>query len=398
MIQNLINKNYIIYGSSIILSRGLEFLILFFAAYIMTKEQYGEFEYYKKLIETFSIAFAFGFPSLLMSYTKSPRNKDYFYVLSISFTFLIGLFGYGIALLFDMAFLIIPILFYALFFTGSITQNYILVKNGSQYASIYKIVVSLIFYLTVFCLIYRYNIKEYALVYASFFISPFMSLYFIRVVYKAKIKLIHLKKYYRLFKKLLYGSLTMVISDFANILFLYTDIFIIKLLSQNSNVEMANFSFALNIAAIILIIPTTILQVNIEKLKKTPVISTLNIDKQITSLILLTSIFLILFYKLLVDNLYQSYQETFWLFVLLTIAKIFQSLSNLFGTNLLIQKRYNLNLYINLFFLTINCILCAFLYKLYGIYGIVISSILTLAGRYFILRKLNFKYFKTNYA
>lgn len=398
MLHKLINKNYLIYGSSIIFSRGLEFFILFFAAYTMTKQQYGEFEYYKKLIETFSIAFAFGFPSLIMSYTKGSKNKDYFYILSISFVFFIGCIFYGIAFLFDVDFLIIPILFYAIFFTGSITQNYILVKKGSQAASIYKIIVSILFYSAVFCCIFLFKIEELALIKASYIIFPIMSLYIMYVLYNANIKFIYLKKYYRLFKKLLYGSLTMVISDFSNILFLYTDIFVIKLLSNNANIEMANFSFALNIAAIMLIIPTTILQVNIEKLKSSPILTTKSIDKQITIIILLTSILLIIFYKILVNFFYFGYQETFWLFTLLIIAKIFQSLSNLFGTNLLIQKRYNLNLYINIISLTINCIFCISLYKLIGIYGIVISSIISLAGRYFILRKLNMKYFKTNYA
>lgn len=398
MINKFINKNYLIYGSSIIISRGLEFLILFFAAYTMTKQEYGEFEYYKKLIETFSIGIAFGFPSLMMSYTKSNRNKDYFYILSVGIVLLIGLVGFSIATFFNYQALLLPILFYALFFTGSITQNYLIVRSGSQIASFYKIIVSLLFYAAVFCCIYFLDIKEESFISASYLVLPVFIIYFMYAVKNIKLELRTLDKYFKLFRKLLYGSITMVISDFANILFLYTDIFIIKLLSDDPNIELANFSFALNIAAIMLIIPTTILQVNIENLKKLPLLTTKKIDRQISLIILCISLVLIIFYKGLTTLIYGDYQETFLIFILIIIAKIFQSLSNLFGTNLLIQKRYNLNLYLNIFSLIINVILCYIFYQNWGLNGIVISSIISLGGRYFILRYLNYNYFKKHHA
>lgn len=398
MINKFINKNYLIYGASIIISRGLEFLILFFAAYTMTKHEYGEFEYYKKLIETFSIGLAFGFPSLIMSYTRSNRNKDYFYILSVSVVLLIGIFSFILSNFFNYQALLIPIIFYALFFTGSITQNYIIVKSGSELASYYKIIVSLFFYAAVFCCIYLFGIKEQSFIYASYFILPVFIVYFLYTLKKINLEARILNKYFKLFKKLIYGSITMVISDFANILFLYTDIFIIKLLSQDPNLELANFSFALNIAAIMLIIPTTILQVNIENLKHSPLLTTQKLDHQISIIIIGISLLLIIFYKALTTLIYVDYQDTFLIFVLIIFAKIFQSLSNLFGTNLLIQKRYNLNLYINILSLIINVLLCYFFYKNWGLYGIISSSIISLGGRYFILRYLNYKYFKKHHV
>src|SRR5690606_27518201 len=90
MLKSLLNKNYIFYGGSIVISRGLEYFVLFFAAHYMTKDQYGELEYYKKFVEVGSSVIAFGFPALILSYTKSKESKIYFYLLSILFVLSLG--------------------------------------------------------------------------------------------------------------------------------------------------------------------------------------------------------------------------------------------------------------------------------------------------------------------
>lgn len=394
MLQQFLSKNYLIYGSSIIISRGLEFFVIFYAAFVLSKDLYGEFEYYKKLIETFSIGFAFGFPSLIMSYTRGNRNKDYFYILALIFVLLLGILGFWVALLFNKSELIIPFLFYSLFFTGSITQTYILVRKGSNSASVYKIIISLLFFSTIFLFLQYFHLNEKSLIYACYLLFPLQLLYVGYQIRVNKINFYALKKYAKLFRRLLYGSITMVVSDFANILFLYTDIFIIKLLSKSPHTEIANFSFALNIGTLMLIIPTTILQVNIEKLKSDQYNQTKILNKKITFLILGFSLFIILFYKLFTEFIFIAYKETFILFIFIVIAKIFQSQSNLFGTNLLILRKFNLNLIINVVFLIINIILCLILYKPFGLYGIVISSIISLSARNFLLMKLSYKYLK----
>ncbi|MDD3773479.1 MAG: hypothetical protein PHC38_12625, partial [Weeksellaceae bacterium] len=85
MLKSLFNKNYIFYGGSIVISRGLEYFMLFFAAGYLAKEDYGQLEFYKKIIEVGSSVLAFGFPALILSYTKSKESKVYFYILSIAF-------------------------------------------------------------------------------------------------------------------------------------------------------------------------------------------------------------------------------------------------------------------------------------------------------------------------
>src|SRR5690606_7731015 len=118
-----------------------------------------------------------------------------------------------------------------------------------------------------------------------------------------------------------------VVSNFANLMFLYTDIFILKLLSKNANSEIADFSFAVNIASLLLIIPMTLIQVEIEKLKhEKNFIYTLN--KRINLLTILSSVALIISYLILINYLYVEYDNTFYLFLIILVGKVFLTLSN----------------------------------------------------------------------
>src|SRR5690606_316421 len=101
MLKSLIDKKYIYYGGSIDLSRGLEYVVRFFAAGYLGKEDYGQLVFYKKIIEVGSSVLAFGFPALILSYTKSKESKIYFYLLSLIFVSallltlsIVGLFSY----------------------------------------------------------------------------------------------------------------------------------------------------------------------------------------------------------------------------------------------------------------------------------------------------------------
>ncbi|HLV24118.1 MAG TPA: hypothetical protein VKY36_05000, partial [Moheibacter sp.] len=155
-----LNKKYIFYGGSIVVSRGLEYIVLFFAAHFLSKNDYGELEYYKKFVEVGSNILAFGFPALILSYTKSKESKVYFYLLSI-------LFVLGLCLLFSILgfydpiwFLLIPALtFYALYFNGGIAQSYQIVHLGSNYASLYKTIISILFFGSVFVGIYFFSVR-----------------------------------------------------------------------------------------------------------------------------------------------------------------------------------------------------------------------------------------------
>ncbi|MFA7448007.1 MAG: oligosaccharide flippase family protein [Weeksellaceae bacterium] len=385
MLKSLFQKNYIFYGGSIVISRGLEYFVLFFAAGYLTKESYGELEFYKKIIEVGSNVLAFGFPALILSYTKSKESKVYFYILSIAFVLLLmavlSLAGFYQPILF---LLIISMAFYGLFFTGGIAQSYQIVHLGSNYASLYKIVISILFYGAVFGLIYFFQVKGEAYLYPSLILLPLVLIYSYFDLRKTNVNFSKLRKYWRLFRKLLLSSFTLVVSNFANLMFLYTDIFVIKLLSEQANSEIADFSFALNVASVLLLISMTLIQVDIEKLKKN-FRFIFNLNKKILTLTVFTSAILIFGYYILINTIYTSFNETFILFLIILIGKVFLTLSNLYGTNLIILKKFKLNLNINLIFLSLNIASCYFGYKLFGLIGIALSSALMLALRYVVL-------------
>lgn len=385
MTHKLINIKYIYYGSSIVLTKGIEILVLLFAANYLSKEAYGGLEYYKKVIEVGASFFAFGFPALILSYTKSSDSKTYFYFLSILFVLLVGLVSLPVLLYFHWAFLLVPFIFYALFFTGGVTQSYFLVLRGSNQTSLYKIFVSILFYSLVITGIYYFNLSDYAFVYPAYILLPLLFLFVFYEIKHKQVFISKLKKYGHLFNKLLLSSFTLVINNFVNLMFLYTDIFIIQLLSEQSKIEIANYSFPLNIANMLLLIPLTLIQVDIEKLKKAATyIYTLN--KKIVGLLLLAIIGLVLSYYVMIHHFFIKYEDTFVLFIIILAAKFFQSNSQLFGTYLLILKAFNLNLIINISVFILNLILNIFMYKAYGLNGLAFASLFSLASRYFVLR------------
>ncbi len=388
MLKNLINKNYLIFGGSIIATRALEYLVLFFAAHYLSKDNYGELEYYKKLIEVGSSVFAFGFPALIISYTKSKESKLYFYFLSVLFVFFIAFVSLLFLGLLNWIFLLIPFIFYALFFNGGITPAYLLVMKGSNYASFYKIIISILFYLVLFVSIYYFDVTGAAYVVTTYILSPLALIYIAYEFFNQKIVKVKAKKYWRLFKKLLISSSTLVISNFANLMFLYTDIFIIKLLSDNANTDIADFSFSLNVANMLLLIPLTLVQVDIEKLKKqSGHLKILN--RRILILVGLATIFLIVFFKILTESFFIDFKGTMILFLIILVAKIFHALSTSFGTNLLIYKKFKENLIVNVSMLLLNILLCYFMYSNLGINGVALASAISLFVRYLILIKIN---------
>ncbi|HFX17767.1 MAG TPA: hypothetical protein ENK64_01325, partial [Flavobacteriales bacterium] len=305
-LRDLISPKYILYGLSIVLTRGLELLVLFFAAHYLSKSAYGNLEYYKKVIEVGSSFLAFGLPALLVSYTTNKQNKNYFYLLSILFTLGLAILILPILYVLKLQILLIPLLFYAWFFIGSLTQGYILVRWNSNWVAIYKIVISILFYGLVYLLIRYYQVSAFAYVYPAYMLFFPAVLFMLWLIYKAKIKLRLLTKYARLFFKLLPSSSTLVVSNFANLMFLYTDIFIIKFLSQNPSVEIADYSFALNIANMLLLIPVTLVQVDIEKLKKSAKEVSL-LFKKILSLVFIGVIGLLTIYIYLTPIYFSKY-------------------------------------------------------------------------------------------
>lgn len=389
MLKNFLTKNYIYYGSSIVISRGLEYVVLLFAASYLTKTEYGDLEYYKKIIEVGSSILAFGFPTLILSYTRSKSSKDYFYFLSILFIAFSGIIVSIFLGIFNSLFLLVPLLFYALYFTGSVSQTYVLVSKGSTAASIYKIVISLLFYGIIFCSIYYFDVTSFAYVHVNYILFPVLLIYSFIILREKKIIWKKAKRYWKLFKKLLYGSFTLVVSDFANMMFLYTDIFIIKLFSSQASIDIANYSFALNIGSVILLVPMTLVQVDIEKLKRNfGYVKTLR--NKLVALIILAGLGSLALFYVITEYFIVDYKEVMSLFLIILLAKLIQGFTPLYGTMMAVMKKFNVNLIINFVALAINIGLSYLLYQYLDLYGIAVGSVISIAIR----QGLFYYYFK----
>ncbi|MCK0178780.1 oligosaccharide flippase family protein [Flavobacteriaceae bacterium S0862] len=377
-------KKYFFYALSIVISRGLEYFVLFYAALFLTKEDYGQLEFYKKLIELLAVALAFGLPSLLLTYTKSRDSKVYLNVLAILFIAFLAVIVSPILWALNYQFLIIPILFHAIFFNNGVMPVFFITQLGSNKASIYKSATSFLFYTGVFLLLLLHPEPEKAFVTVNYYLIGLGIVFLTGLFKKYHIKLVFLKRYFGLFKKLLLSSLTLVVSNFANIMFLYTDIMILKLISKTPNTDIADYSFALNIANMLILVPFTMVQVDIEEIK------TLKNAKpkavKILRFISIFSVIILLGYLFLINTFYMSFNETIYIFLVILAAKFFQTQSVLHGTLLLIKKEFKLNLKINLMMLMLNVVLSYVLFIYLNVTGIAIASFITLTFRYFILR------------
>ncbi|MAN58491.1 MAG: hypothetical protein CMC08_01495, partial [Flavobacteriaceae bacterium] len=162
--------------------------------------------------------------------------------------------------------------------------------------------------------------------------------------------------------------------------FLYTDIFVIKLLSDSANIDIANYSFSLNIASMLLLIPITLVQVDVEKLKR-DFLYVKVVNRKIIRLVALLFIGLIAVFYILTQFFLPDYRDTFIIFLIILMAKAVQSAAPLYGTMIVIKKRFRLNLNINIISLVMNVILSSLAFYLFGLYGIAFASLIVLAFR-----------------
>ena len=387
-------KKYILYGSSILFSRGLEYIVLLIAPLILAKDVYGSLEFYKKTIELGAAFFTFGLPTILLTYPKSNNSKLYFNILSFIFIVAISFAFVPVAFVLKFQLLIIPIIFHSLFFNNGIIPPFILTRYGSGKASIYKSAISFLFYSIILLYLYFGSYPEFTFVYVNYYLLPVCILAYVIVLYKQQLNFRYLKHYLRVFKKLLFGSFTLLVSNFANMMFLYTDIFIIKVLSSQADIEIADYSFALNISNALMLVPLTLVQVDIEKLKKSPFYYK-SLNKKILGLVLIAAIILAILFYGLTHSYFNNYANTWYIFIVILGAKIMQSFSVLFGAKVIIKKLFKQNLIINLFALILNVMLSWLLYKTLGMLGIAISSLISLFIRYVLLRLINIKYTET---
>ena len=195
-----------------------------------------------------------------------------------------------------------------------------------------------------------------------------------------------LRRYYKLFIGLLTSSLSLVLSNFINIMFLYTDIMILKLISASANSDIANYSFALNIANMLILIPLTLVQVDIESIKRYDGLK-LRV-KRIFKLVLLFASSLAVIYYGLISVFFQDFSETMLLFIIILSSKIIQANTVFYGALVLIKKMFKMNLVINASVLLLNIVLSYYLFQNYGLNGVATASVISLAMRFVLLSRL----------
>ena len=172
-------KKYLVYGSSILFSRGLEYLVLFIAPLYLSKDTYGEFEFYKKIIELGAALLTFGLPTLVLTYPKSPDSKKYFTLYSwIFITILTVIFLPALASL-NYVIILLPIYFHSIFFNNGIIPPFVLTFKGSKYASFYKVAVSALFYISILILLFFSHSPELSFVHVCYILLHVMLGYII---------------------------------------------------------------------------------------------------------------------------------------------------------------------------------------------------------------------------
>lgn len=389
-VRSIFFNQYSYYGLSTIFARGIEYGMLLILAAVLEKAQYGEFEFYKRTIELLAILVSFGTPTLLLSYTRSAESKINFTLMSGILAILICLSLLPLLFFFNVTQLFFPIVFYTLFFySNSIFQSFNLVYYSSNYSAIYKIAGSILFNTLVVVITIKQKDGATALVWTSCICLTLFLIFYARqyFIYNRNSLLVGISRYFSLFKKLLLSSFTLVLNNFVNIAFLYTDIYIIKVMieSSSANEQIANYSFPLNVANVLLIVPLTFAQVDIEKVKKnTGEFKKLLRKNNFVVLILVPLLFLL--YYIIVEFFYPSFLETIVLFVIILSAKICQSLNVPHGMFLVIKKEFGFNVRINLITFLFNLLTSVVLFSFLGTIGLALGSFLSLTFRYISMR------------
>lgn len=385
------HTHYIFYASSILFGRGLEYLWFFIISYYATKEQYGTFELYKKIIEFFSVVASLGFPALIITYTKSKKDKNNFFITGVFLSVVITFCAAMVFFLFgkNYLFLVVPILFFAIFhYSNSIFQAYNLVDKGSNYASVYKSVVSVLFTGSILIAFYFVDRKELSLVYCTYPLFLIGIAYLVKNIKKVKIHQAA-KSIIRTLKNQAYNGTVLFITTLVNTSFLATDVFIISYYSGATDTRLADYSFPLMIANALLIIPTTLTNVDVENYKKEHDYFRQSLKKN-TVLTIVVSLVLFGFYLGLINTFYTEYQNTLFIFTIILTAKIVQSITVPYGVYLGTKGIYTYQLKVLLISLFFNIGISLLIYKEFELIGIAIVSFFGLLIRYlFYLKKYN---------
>lgn len=391
-LQNLFAayRKYIWYAFSIVFGRGLEYFVYFLIAYYLTKDAYGEFEFYKKIIEFFPSVLSVGGAALILTYTKSKESKINFFVINTFIVAAIILFAIPFSIYFKESLLVLSLFYFSVFhYSNSTIQSYNLVMHGSAFASKYKIVVSILFSAVLLAIFYFTNYNVRSLIYAGSIFSVLFLVYFAYILFQNKNLLNNSKRYIGLYKKQTFNSFTLMFNTLVNQGFLVTDIFVIKFLSEtDSNIMVSEFGFVLMIGSMLLMVPQTISTVDIESYKYGIENFKASVRKNVL-FILLGTFVIAIFYFVSINSFFDKYSNTVVLFLIVLLAKIIQSISIPYGNFIATRRKYMEMFQVNLITFIFNIIFSAGLYYYtQSLIAVAIVSCFALLLRFAILYNL----------
>lgn len=377
------NINYLYYSFSILFGKGLEYLWFFIISYYATKQQYGDFELYKKIIEFASVIVSLGFPGLIITFSKNLKEKNDFFLAGIFSSIILSVF---LALLFwligfNYLFLIIPILFFALFhYSNSIYQSYNLVVKGSRYASMYKNIVSILFSISVLGFFFFIEDKEMSIVYSSYPLLILGFIYLIKDFDFGQVSSVF-KRVKETLEEQYYNGTVIFITTIVNTSFLATDVFIISYFAGSEDTRLADYSFPLMIASAMFIIPRTLTSVDVEDYKKSHS-KFKKSAKKILWLSLLAGLGLILLYLILINTAFTEYSNTLVIFFIILLAKFIQCVTGPYGVFLGTKGIFAYQLKVLLGSLAFNVLFSILVFERFDLVGIAVVSLIGILIRF----------------
>lgn len=387
-LQRYFKNKYFIYASSILFGKGLEVGTIVFLSFYLTKEQFGNFEFYRRILEFGAIFISFGASTLIMSASKSKVSKIGYFkagvIVSLLLVFLISPF----LAYFNYSFLLLPLIYYAVFFhSNSLIQSFLLVYYDSNKSAQYKYIMATFF--SVLLVLFSIFYSADTIVYTSNAMLIIAMIYLYRVFKKEKIfNFKVLKNYLHIYLKKVYKSLAVVVNNIVTIAFFTTDIFIITWLSSDKYIEIANISFVLLLTNLLLLVSTTYSQVDIELLKKDSALTMATIVKKIQKYNLYGMVLITTIYFISIQTYFYKYNDTLMIFVILLFGKYIQSISIPYGYLFMIKNMYFTNMKLNIFILAFNMLFGLLAYFYFRLYGLVSITNLSLLLRYMIAKNI----------
>ncbi|PGM56743.1 polysaccharide biosynthesis C-terminal domain-containing protein [Bacillus sp. AFS053548] len=402
-IKNLIKGNTLYLICSLIIVRGMEFLARTIIANNQGPAVNGKIQIFETYFNIFLLATIFGMNSSMLKYTSSKDSKKKLaevfstilglnFIISIIVSIIISIFvrilfngQTDLIFAFTLISIVLPIFSITSFSQG--TFVHLLLGIGDiKKSSKFKLIASFIMFLLLTFFTIKFGFKGY---YITYFIYIIISIFPCIYLFKEYLDLRKVLEVVVSFKTLIKSvyikfALPAFIANCLSLLIINVDVIVLSLYSISSQL-IGLYSIAILISRGILIIPMGYLQSNFSKInqkltedKKLYIFIYKKELRNLCILMLPITIFFIIFSTPIIHLIFnETYENSIDLTRLLMISTFFQSLGMVAGNIFLILEKVKLNLYMNIIRLVLVSIFSFIFLKLFGIYGLAISNIIT---------------------